>query len=239
MNLVWRGPVTDPSGYAAGGRAFLRGLVEEGARVRLEPNLWNSREGVDADGKRALIDLTRTELTDVDASVQHTIGRLFDPYVAGRVRVGRTTSETDRIPADWVARCDALDEVWVPTATAREALVSAGVGADRVVVVPEPLELDRLDRTAAPLDIPGAHGTVFLSAFDWSLRQGLGRPAGGLVRRLRRRRRRDAGAEGMGDGTRHRHRGDPGGAAGRARPAGARPRRHGRPGDRRGSAEPA
>ncbi|MBJ7456801.1 MAG: glycosyltransferase [Thermoleophilia bacterium] len=172
MNLVWRGPVTDPSGYAAGGRALLRGLVEEGARVRLEPNLWNSRDGVDAEGRRALIALTGTELPDVDASVQHTIGRLFDPYVAGRVRVGRTTSEVDRIPADWVARCDALDEVWVPTAIAREALVAAGVASDRVAVVPEPLELDRLDRTAAPLDIPGAHGTVFLAAFDWSLAKG-------------------------------------------------------------------
>jgi glycosyltransferase involved in cell wall biosynthesis len=76
------------------------------------------------------------------------------------------------VPADWVARCDALDEVWVPTATTREALVAAGVASDRVAVVPEPLELDRLDRTATPLEIPGAHGTVFLAAFDWSLAKG-------------------------------------------------------------------
>ncbi len=172
MNLVWRGPVTDPSGYAAGGRAFLRGLAEEGAIVRLEPHLWNSREAIGAAEKRALIALTGTEMPVVDASVQHTIGRLFDPYVPGRVRVGRTMFETDRIPADWVPRCNALDEIWVPTEHNRESFAAAGVDPHRIAVIAEPFELDRIDRDAAPLDIPGAHGTVFLAAFDWSLRKG-------------------------------------------------------------------
>ena len=172
MNLVWRGPVTDPSGYAAGGRAFLRGLVEEGARVRLEPNLWNSREAISAAEKRALIALTETELPVVDASVQHTMARLFDPYMPGRVRIGRTMFETDRIPADWVARCNSLDEIWVPTEHNRDAFAAAGVDHDRLFVVPEPFELDAIDRSAPPLEIPGAHGTVFLAAFDWSLRKG-------------------------------------------------------------------
>ena len=150
MNLVWRGPVTDPSGYAAGGRAFLRGLVEEGARVRLEPNMWNAREAIDRDERRALVELSETELPSVDASVQHTVGRLFDPYMPGRVRVGRTMFETDRIPADWVARCNSLDEIWVPTEHNREAFAAAGVDPGRLAVVPEPFELDRLDRRRGP-----------------------------------------------------------------------------------------
>ena len=40
------------------------------------------------------------------------------------------------------------------------------------MIIPEPFELDRLDRDTPPLDIPGAHGTVFLAAFDFSLRKG-------------------------------------------------------------------
>ena len=39
-------------------------------------------------------------------------------------------------------------------------------------MVPEPFELDRLDRAAAPLPLEDAHGTVFLAAFDWTLRKG-------------------------------------------------------------------
>ena len=145
MNIVWRGPVTDPSGYSAGGRAFLRGFEEEGAAVRLEPHMWNAREAIDAAERRRLVAMSERELPDVDASVQHTFGRLFDPYAPGRARVGRTMFETDRIPADWVGRCNAMDEVWVPSAHAVEAFAAAGVDRGRLAIVPEPFELDRLD----------------------------------------------------------------------------------------------
>jgi glycosyltransferase involved in cell wall biosynthesis len=164
--------VTDPSGYAAGGRAFLRGLLEEGAAVRLEPHIWNPREAVTPAELAALARLTETELPRVDASVQHTFGRLLDPYAPGRVRVGRTMFETDRIPRDWVARCNQMDEIWVPTAHNREAFAASGVDPDRLHVIPEPFELDRLDPDAAPLGLPEAHGTIFLAAFDWTLRKG-------------------------------------------------------------------
>ena len=172
MNLVWRGPVTDPSGYASGGRAFLRGLCEEGATVRLEPHMWNPAEAITPADRRRLIALSEVELPRVNASVQHTFGRLFDPYAPGRVRVGRTMFETDRIPADWVARCNALDEIWVPTEHNREAFAAAGVDPERIAVVPEPFELDRIDRDAGPCHLEDAHGTVFLAAFDWTLRKG-------------------------------------------------------------------
>ena len=172
MRIVWRGPVTDPSGYAAGGRAFLRGLSEEGARVRLEPHLWNDREAVTRAERRRLVEMCEVEMPDVEASVQHTFGLHFDPYAPGRVRVGRTMFETDRIPEDWVARCNQMDEVWVPTEHNRAAFAASGVDPGRLAVVPEPFELDRLDRDAAPLAIPDAHGTIFLAAFDWTLRKG-------------------------------------------------------------------
>lgn len=172
MNVLWRGPVTDPSGYAAGGRAFVRGLVEEGVRLRLEPHLWNPRSGITAAARRVLADLAQRDLPQVDASVQHTFARLFDPDAPGRLRVGRTMFETDRIPADWVEPANRMDEVWVPTEHSREAFAASGVDPERLAVVPEPFELDLLDPGAEPLAIPGAHGTVLLAAFDWTLRKG-------------------------------------------------------------------
>jgi glycosyltransferase involved in cell wall biosynthesis len=122
--------------------------------------------------RRRLVALTEVDLPVVDASVQHTFGRLFDPYAPGRVRVGRTMFETDRIPADWASRCNALDEVWVPTEHNRAAFAAAGVDPERIAVIPEPFELDRIDRGAEPLHLEEAHGTVFLAAFDWTLRKG-------------------------------------------------------------------
>lgn len=170
--VLWRGPLTDPSGYAAGGRAWVRGLHELGALVRTEPRLWNPRQALSAEDRALLGALCDVELDRIDAHVEHT----FPPHAAFDLpaprRVLRTMFETDRIPADWVAACNRADEVWVPTGHNREAFAAAGVDVDRLAIVPEPFELDRLHRDAAPLDIPAAHGTVFLAAFDFSLRKG-------------------------------------------------------------------
>ena len=49
------------------------------------------------------------------------------PPPRARVRIGRTMFETDSIPADWVARCNGLDEVWVPTSFHVDTFAAAGV----------------------------------------------------------------------------------------------------------------
>lgn len=170
--VLWRGPLTDPSGYAAGGRAFVRGLTELGARVRTEPRLWNPRSAL-APADRALLGaLCDVDLERIEAHVEHTFPphAVFDAPAPRRVL--RTMFETDRIPAEWVDACNRADEVWVPTEHNREAFACAGVEPELLAIVPEPFELDRLHRDAPPLEIPGAHGTVFLAAFDFSLRKG-------------------------------------------------------------------
>ena len=48
--------------------------------------------------------------------------------------------ETDSVPADWVARCEQMDEVWVPTEFHRETFAAAGVPAHKLVVVGEPVD---------------------------------------------------------------------------------------------------
>ncbi|MEW6583335.1 MAG: glycosyltransferase, partial [Actinomycetota bacterium] len=172
MNLVWRGPASDPSGYADGARAWLRGLVANGAAVRLEPQVWSYREAVTAAECEWLLDLTQTPLPRVDAGIQNTFARMLDPYAPGRVRIARTMFETDRIPRDWVARCNQMDEVWVPTEHNRAAFARSGVDPSRLHVIPEPFELERFLAPAEPLPIPEAHGTVVLASLDWTLRKG-------------------------------------------------------------------
>jgi glycosyltransferase involved in cell wall biosynthesis len=173
VNLVWRGPLTDPSGFASQGRAFVRGLVEAGADLRVEHLVWHWREAVTPSERERLADLIDRPVVPADVHLQHTLARLFDPYAAGRLRIGRTAWEVDRVPADWVARARQMDEVWVPCRHNADAFVASGVEPDRVHVLPEPIELDRFAPGSAPaLEVPGAHGTVFLASFDWSLRKG-------------------------------------------------------------------
>jgi glycosyltransferase involved in cell wall biosynthesis len=168
VTLVWRGPLTDPSGWAAEGRAMVRGLVEEGADLRVDHRVWHYREAVTTAEREALADLMTPEPAAVAASIEHGPGRLLDPYAHGALRIGRTALGALTVPADWVVRANQLDELWVPTDEEAEALTAAGVARERVRVLPEALELDRLDPATAPLDVPGAHGTVFLAVLEWA-----------------------------------------------------------------------
>jgi len=110
-----------------------------------------------------------------------------------RFTVGRTMYETDRLPEKWVARINAMDEVWVPSAFAVGQFVSSGVNESKIVVVPEavdtalfdpamhePLELGDAKRkgkgqTKDKIISAGVNGSrpfTFLSVFKWEKRKG-------------------------------------------------------------------
>ncbi len=50
--------------------------------------------------------------------------------------------ETDRLPSGWAERIRHMDEVWVPTEFAKTIFMEAGVEADRLRVVAEPVDTD-------------------------------------------------------------------------------------------------
>ncbi|KXZ50642.1 hypothetical protein GPECTOR_15g326 [Gonium pectorale] len=51
--------------------------------------------------------------------------------------VGRTMFETDRLPGVFVSRCNAMNEIWVPSQWAVEVFTASGVDPGKLVVVPE------------------------------------------------------------------------------------------------------
>lgn len=100
------------------------------------------------------------------------------PPEGAAFRVGRTMFETDRLPAGWDERLNAMDEVWVPTAFHRDVFARGGVPLDKLVVLGEPVDTDEFDPSAvAPLPesvIEGTQGSTvrFLSVFKWEYRKG-------------------------------------------------------------------
>jgi len=48
--------------------------------------------------------------------------------------------ETDRVPAEWVSRCNRMDEVWVPSRFHLETFQRSGVAAAKLVVIHQPLD---------------------------------------------------------------------------------------------------
>jgi glycosyltransferase involved in cell wall biosynthesis len=97
----------------------------------------------------------------------------FQPQMYfGRHTVGRTTFETDRLPDGWRERCNAFDEIWVPSHFNLETFANSGVARHKLHVLQEGIDTSHFRPGLAPMKIPGTRGFKFLSVFDWQMRKG-------------------------------------------------------------------
>lgn len=174
--VLFQGIVYGGTGYAEECWVIALGLAEEGIPVQLVPI------GGQEDSKGLLPRLARQNLecltrqrVDPGRSVlyQHAMAYLWNLDAHGRYRVGRTMFETDRIPDGWAERCNALDEVWVPTHFNRETFAAAGVEADKLRVMPPGVDTELFRPGALALQIPQARRFNFLSVFDFQDRKGM------------------------------------------------------------------
>ena len=100
------------------------------------------------------------------------------PPPGARYAVGRTMYETDGVPPEWVARCNALDEVWVPTDFHAATFAAAGVPSSKLRVVGEAIDAEGLfdpGKHSRPLELGGDAAAApfrFLSVFKWERRKG-------------------------------------------------------------------
>jgi len=173
--VLFRGIVYGGTGYAEEAWVAAAALAESGIPVQLDPI------GAQSDFERLLPAYARQTLeqlsrqsVDMQRSViyQHAMTPLWNMGVYGSVRVGRTMFETDRIPDGWLERCNALDEVWVPTEFNRETFAGAGVKAGKLRVVGAGVDTELFSPGAQPLNIPHLRSFNFLSVFDIQPRKG-------------------------------------------------------------------
>jgi glycosyltransferase involved in cell wall biosynthesis len=172
-DVLWEAPLFDPSGYADEARQFVLGLDGLGVRVQAKPIAWSDRTcDMDERTARRLQELLRTPINGSAVHVQHIFPPHFKHEDSASRRIGRTMFETDRIPPEWVAACNAMDEIWVPTQFNVETFARSGVKEDKLFIVHGPLDSRAYDPNLPPLVIPDRRGFNFLSVFDWNLRKG-------------------------------------------------------------------
>ncbi|MEX2211573.1 MAG: glycosyltransferase [Gaiellaceae bacterium] len=171
--VLWSAALFNRSGYSEEARENVLGLANAGIPVLADPlHLVGWQKPLapgDADRLESLVMLEEPERF---VHVMHYGAAHYERRPGAVRRIGRTMWETDRLPPNWVVRCNELDDVWVPSAFNVATFAHAGVASERLHVVPEGVRRDVYGPDLAPFDLPDVTGFVFLSVFSWSRRKG-------------------------------------------------------------------
>jgi glycosyltransferase involved in cell wall biosynthesis len=174
--ILFLAAVYGGTGYSTEGWAEAVGLAQSQIPMQLVPlgPQDDSRRLLPVPVRNTLENLKLPKL-DLARSVvyQHTTADAFNLNLYGRCRVGRTMFESDRIPDGWADRCNAMDEVWVPTEFNRETFTFSGVDEDRLRVLPIGIDSSLFRPGHERFPWPQARGFRFLSNFDWLDRKGM------------------------------------------------------------------
>ena len=93
----------------------------------------------------------------------------------GRCRVGRAACGTDRIPDGWAERCNALDELWLPSEFHRETFAASGVDRSKVRIIPHAFDAQIFHPGCYPLQLSSvpSRSFQFLAIADGWLASGI------------------------------------------------------------------
>jgi glycosyltransferase involved in cell wall biosynthesis len=174
--IYFNAPIYGGSGYADENLHVALGLAKHGICLQLDPRGARRDTGKLLSSQvQSQLDVLSKDEVDPQRSVFFVSAPAheFQPQLYfGRHTVGRTTFETDRIPDGWKERCNAFDEIWVPSKFNLETFANAGVAKHKLRVLQEGIDTSHFRPGLEPLNIPGAQGFKFLSVFDWQMRKG-------------------------------------------------------------------
>jgi GT2 family glycosyltransferase/glycosyltransferase involved in cell wall biosynthesis len=171
-SLAWQSIMNLPGGYSVSCRALMQALDAEGVRLTYASAYagWSTVPADDGKSGDHLLDLIRARRPPdrPDVAVTYAQGDAMGCN-RGRLRVGFTMLEVDRIPRAWVRNLNAMSEVWTPTEFNREGMLASGVTRP-IHVIPLGVDLDHFHPAATRVENPRGD-FVFLANFEWSARK--------------------------------------------------------------------
>jgi glycosyltransferase involved in cell wall biosynthesis len=172
--VSFRGVVYGGSGYAQESLMIVMALANAGIPVGIEPLIQqNDVENLLPQETRIALEFAKLQSIDLSRGVylQCIPAHDFQTNRCARRVIGRTMFETDRIPDGWAERCNAMDEVWVPSAFNMETFLRAGVKEHKLLRMQEGEDTEHFHPENPPFRIPGSRGFNFLSVFQWTQRK--------------------------------------------------------------------
>jgi glycosyltransferase involved in cell wall biosynthesis len=171
--VLWAGAVFDRGGYGNVSRNYVLSLRKAGVPVRVF-NLGHVHDEVDPATAQLVRECESTDLGSHPIGVIHSLPSFIPQLKFSGVNglVSSSIFETHSLPPRWVELSNAMDQVWVPSRFNEETYRYAGVSADKLRVIPIPIDCDYFRPGIPPQPIPGASGFVFLYVFSFGWRKG-------------------------------------------------------------------
>jgi glycosyltransferase involved in cell wall biosynthesis len=165
MKLIWQSRWGIPIGYAVTSEELALQLDRHGVELMHRPTPWHMPASI---RQERLREIAARPIDPGAPQIAYDQADLFHTTHPGP-KIGYTMLEVDGLPPDWVAACNAMDEVWTPSEWGVQVFRDAGVR--------RPLRSMPLGYTPERFH-PGIVGQrnparyTFLSVFEWGPRKG-------------------------------------------------------------------
>jgi glycosyltransferase involved in cell wall biosynthesis len=173
--VTFRGVIYGGSGYAQENLMVVQALAGHAIPVGIEPlSQQYDTENLLPQESRIALEFAKLQPVDLSQGIffQSMPAHDFQTNRSARRLIGRTMFETDRIPHGWAEKCNAMDEVWVPSSFNLETFARAGVRENKLRKMQEGEDTKVFHPENPPFTIPGTRGFNFLSVFQWTQRKG-------------------------------------------------------------------
>lgn len=168
MNVKYCGPALDYSGYGEANRHDIGALTAAGVSVFGEYTK-HCLEIAEFGAMGALARKCAEQSGDYKIKIIHTTPNIFKRFMEpGKYHIGRVFWETDKLPPDFAAGAQAMDEIWTGSKFNEAAIRRAGV-TKPIYIVPEAID------TSTPVPDPfitlNQGDFKFYSIFEWTNRK--------------------------------------------------------------------
>lgn len=164
LSIIWQSRWGIPIGYAVSSEALALELAARGIDLRYRPTPWHMPGTI---RHPMLLAAAARAPRDDAPQVSYDQADLFYTGHAG-YKIGYTMLEVDGLPREWVAACNAMDEVWTPSRWGATVFANAGVTRP-IHVMPLGYDPARFRPDGPARRIAGRF--TFLSVFEWGERK--------------------------------------------------------------------
>ncbi|WP_299757287.1 glycosyltransferase [uncultured Chloroflexus sp.] len=164
LKVIWQSRWGLPIGYSLSSEAIALQLDQLGVDLFHRPTPWHMPAELN---QPRLREIAARSLPDDALQVSYDQADLFYTEHRG-YRIGYTMLEVNGLPADWIAACNRMDEIWTPSRWGAETFAAAGVYRP-IHVMPLGYDPEHFNTQIPAYRLDNRF--TFLSIFEWGERK--------------------------------------------------------------------